>query len=64
MTSQSTSPLPTASTTPIIGVHTSKGTITADPNTNTIIVEADPPTQKMYENLIKTLDDAPSPSAY
>src|SRR5262249_24860376 len=27
----------------IIGVHTAKGTITADPNTNSIIVDADPP---------------------
>ncbi len=41
---------------PIAGVHTAKGTITADPNTNTIIVEADPATQKMYEGLIKMLD--------
>jgi general secretion pathway protein D len=51
---------PSASSTsanePIAGIHTAKATITADPNTNTIIVKADPATQKMYENLIKSLD--------
>ena len=46
----------TAQAAPIIGIHTSKGTVTADPNTNTIIVEADPATQRMYEGLIKVLD--------
>jgi type II secretory pathway component GspD/PulD (secretin) len=37
-------------------VRTSKAMVTADPNTNTIIVEADPATQKVYEGLIKMLD--------
>jgi general secretion pathway protein D len=47
-TSQST-PAPTS-------IHTKDASITADPNTNTIIVVADPSTQSMYEKLIKTLD--------
>jgi general secretion pathway protein D len=40
----------------ILGVHTSRGTITADPNTNTIIIEADQASQKVYESLIRMLD--------
>lgn len=37
-------------------VRTKSATVTADPNTNSIIVVADPATQKIYENLIKMLD--------
>ncbi len=41
---------------PLVGVHTANAKITADPNTNTIIVEADAATQRLYEGLIKSLD--------
>ena len=37
-------------------VRTKHGTITADPNTNTLIVVADPSSQQTYEQLIRTLD--------
>jgi general secretion pathway protein D len=41
---------------PLMGVHTANAKITADPNTNTIIVEADASTQRLYAGLIKALD--------
>ena len=37
-------------------VQSRSATVTADPNTNTIIVIADPQTQRLYEQLIQTLD--------
>jgi len=37
-------------------IKTDRATVTADPNTNTIIVIADPATQRIYEQLIKILD--------
>ena len=37
-------------------IRTKHGTITADPNTNTLIVVADPSSQRTYEQLIRTLD--------
>jgi general secretion pathway protein D len=49
-------PTPAAPSTAVQSVHTAKATITADPNTNTIIIQADPATQKIYEGLIKMLD--------
>ncbi len=38
------------------GVSTPRARVTADPNTNTIIVVADPTVQKIYEQLIQQLD--------
>ncbi|HWE00778.1 MAG TPA: secretin N-terminal domain-containing protein [Tepidisphaeraceae bacterium] len=46
---QSSSPAPS-------GFKTKNASIAADPNTNTIIVLADPAVQTMYEQLIKSLD--------
>lgn len=40
----------------IASVRTEGLTVTADPNTNTIIVIADPPLQRFYEELIQRLD--------
>jgi general secretion pathway protein D len=37
-------------------IRTKQAQITADPNTNTIIVVADPAVQRQYEQLIKSLD--------
>ena len=45
------------STTPVpAGLRTHNATVAADPNTNSIIVIAEPSVQKMYEQLIKALD--------
>ena len=38
------------------GFRTRNASVAADPNTNTIIVVAEPAVQKMYEQLIKSLD--------
>jgi general secretion pathway protein D len=43
-------------TTPLRTVKTDKATVTADPNTNTIIVVADQTVHRVYERLIKQLD--------
>ncbi len=50
---------PTDTTTeshPVQAVKTAKATITADPNTNSIIVVAAPAEQQLYEQLIRMLD--------
>lgn len=41
---------------PISGVRTRQARVTADPNTNSIIVVGPPDVQRMYEQLIRTLD--------
>ena len=50
-----TSQTPTATPQPT-GLRTKNANVAADPNTNTIIVMAEPTVQKMYEQLIRTLD--------
>jgi general secretion pathway protein D len=48
-TGSSTTPAPS-------GLRTRNATVAADPNTNTLIVVAEPSVQKLYEQLIKSLD--------